>query len=276
MIRWFAALLLAAQLLGAESLDLSSPELVAEGAELFSKSCSVGYCHGAEGRAARGPALRGRSWDVHELYRITAEGVPGTAMPGWKGVVSDSALWAVTAYVLSLSPKPPSGVEAIVELDPLIDAPEAAVELSEQAERGRTAFFDLTRQRRCAVCHEVDGAGTAIGPNLALAARSKSEGQLTRDILRPHSRVAFGFEQVQLVLLSGERVAGVLAEESDTKIRIFDAASIPHPLRTVSKSNILRQRSRKRSSMPQDLNKVYSKAEIASIVAYLHEVGNPN
>ncbi len=273
MTRLAAALLLAIPLPAAESLNLSSPELIAEGSALFAKSCAVGYCHGSEGRSARGPGLRERVWDPHELYRITADGLPGTSMPGWKDVIADSAVWAITAYVLSLSTEPPSGAAAIVEPGLSDGRPEQA-EFSENAVRGKELFFDLTRERRCGVCHELNGMGTAVGPNLTLAARAKTARQLTRDILSPQAAIAFGFEQLQLVLHSGERIDGVLAEETESRIRIFDAASVPHSLRSVSKRDIRRQKSRKRSSMPRDLGQVYSASEIASIVTYLKELGH--
>lgn len=271
-MRLVVALLLAASLHAAGSLDLSSPELIAEGSALFAKSCAVGYCHGSEGRPARGPELRNRIWDPRELYRTTAEGLPGTSMPGWKNVIPDAAIWAVTAYVLSLSSDPPVGAAAIVELEAL-DRPAEPAPLSAEAVRGKELFFDLTRQRRCAVCHQLDGLGTAIGPNLALKVGAKTKRELTRDILSPHANIAFGFEQVQLRLHSGERFDGVLAGESDSKVRIFDAASIPPPLRVVAKRDIREQRTRQRSSMPDNLNEVYTAAEIAAIVAYLTERG---
>lgn len=272
MIRLAVALLVTIPLQAAESVDLSSDEMIAEGSEIFGKSCAVGYCHGSEGRSARGPALRDRVWDPRDLHRITAEGVPGTAMPGWKGVIADSAVWAVTAYVLSLSTAPPTGADAIVELDSTGEAA-ATRTLSAEAARGKELFFDLTREHRCGVCHELDGMGTPVGPNLALAARAKTATQLKRDILEPEAEIAFGFEQVQLVLRSGERIDGVLAGETESRIRIFDAASVPNPLRSVPKSEIRRQQSRNRSSMPRNLGDVYTTSEIAAIVAYLDELG---
>ena len=271
MVR-FVVILLLAPLLRADSVDLSSPEMIAEGSALFAKNCAVGYCHGSEGRPGRGPALRDRVWDARDLHRITAEGLPGTSMPGWKGLMEDSAIWAVTAYVLSLSSAPPAGAAAIVELE----TPEAAAEraaLSEEAARGKALFFDLTRQRRCGVCHALDDWGTAIGPNLALAASTKSSQELTRDIVRPQAQVAYGFEQIQLTLQSGETIAGVLAEETESVVRVYDASSVPPPLRTVAKEDIRRQRSRNRSAMPDDLDQVYATDEIAAIVTYLSETG---
>lgn len=267
-----AILLLAASLpAAAESIDLASPEMIADGSALFAKNCAVGYCHGSEGRPARGPALRDRVWDPHELHRITVEGLPGTSMPGWKDLLSAREVWSLTAYVLSLSSEPPSGSEAIIALEAAEDAGEP-VPLSAEAARGKALFFDLTRQRRCGVCHELEGAGTAVGPNLALAARTKTRQELTRDILKPQARIAYGFEQVQLQLRSGERIAGLLADESESQISVYDAASVPLPLRAVARRDIRSQRTRQRSSMPGDLDDVYGPEEIAAIVAYLSEL----
>lgn len=265
-----AALALAAGLLPAEPIDLSSPELVADGSALFAKNCAVGYCHGSAGRAARGPALRDRVWDFRDLYRITADGLPGTSMPGWKGVLEDRGVWAVTAYVLSLSSEPPSGSAALVEVNTPTEEHTRA-ELSEPAALGKALFFDLTRQRRCGVCHALDGLGSSVGPNLAVSASSRPAEDIRRDILMPHERIAYGFDQVELLLESGETLAGVLAEEDESVIRVFDAAAIPPPLRTVRKENVERQRTLQRSSMPNDIDRIYSEDEIDAIVRYLME-----
>lgn len=270
MTRLIVTLALSVTAVMAGSVDLSSPELIAQGSDQFARSCAVGYCHGSEGRAARGPALRDRVWDPRELHGITANGLDGTSMPAWKDVLSDEAVWAVTAYVLSLSSEPPTGPAAIIELGPA-EAVASRAPLSEAAIRGKALFFDLTRERRCGVCHQLDGLGTAIGPNLVLAARAKTQRDLLRDILQPDSEIAYGFEQVQLDLRSGERLRGVLAEETETRIRVFDAASVPPPLRSVAKRDVRRQRMLKRSSMPSDLSEVYSAGEMDSIMTYLSE-----
>lgn len=272
MTRALAGLLLTPLLL-AESIDLSSPELIADGSELFAKNCAVGYCHGSEGRSARGPALRDRVWVPEDLYRITADGLPGTSMPGWNSILTEPSIWAVTAYVLSLSSDPPSGEAALVTLDGSGGSDERAV-LSQEAQHGKDLFFDLRRQRRCGICHAVDGMGTAIGPNLALAAANRTDEELRQDITSPSARIAYGFEQVELELRSGERVAGVLAEETDTVIRVYDTASAPPPLRSVPKGRVRQQRPRERSSMPGDLDTVYSAEEITAIVAFLREAGS--
>ena len=39
---------------------------------------------------------------LEELYKTITSGIAGAAMPAWKGVLSDEALWALTHYVKSL------------------------------------------------------------------------------------------------------------------------------------------------------------------------------
>lgn len=269
-MRLAVALLCVVGLQAADTVDLASDSLIAEGSAQFAKSCAVGYCHGSEGRSARGPALRDRVWDPSELFRITAEGLPGTSMPGWEDVLTAEAVWAVTAYVMSLSSEPPTGAAAIVELGAAFDSRKSP-ELSAGALRGKELFFDLTRERRCSVCHQLDGLGTPIGPNLKIAAKGKTPRELELDVLEPDRRIAFGFEQVQVELLSGETLVGVLAEETETRIRVFDAASVPPPLRSFAKADVKRQQTRARSSMPADLDSVYTTDEIADIATYLAE-----
>ena len=37
-----------------------------------------------------------------ELFRVIAAGVPGTAMPTWKGAIKDPEIWAIAYYVSDL------------------------------------------------------------------------------------------------------------------------------------------------------------------------------
>src|SRR3989304_7975154 len=53
--------------------DLTNPELISQGKELFAQNCAVGYCHGSAGRSGRGPRLRAREWDKNYLFRVSME-----------------------------------------------------------------------------------------------------------------------------------------------------------------------------------------------------------
>jgi putative heme-binding domain-containing protein len=250
----------------APSVNLQDASLIARGNDLFAKSCAVGYCHGSEGRASRGPQLRDRAWDPRRVHAITRDGVPGTSMPPWGALLSDNDIWAVTAYVMSLSSTKLDAAEAVIELEA---AAQPGQVRSADAQKGRDLFFDLTNQKRCAVCHQLGSNGTAVGPDLAAGARSKSAQQLLRDIVEPGASVAPGYEQIAVATNDAEQVAGIRKDETKEYVRLYDMSSIPPPLRTIYREQIHAINTAKKSAMPPDYGRLYSKEELKAIVAYL-------
>lgn len=83
----------------------------AAGKEVFTTNCAA--CHGAEGHgdgpagAALDPKPRDLSafapevGDDYLFWRVNT-GVPGTAMVGWKGILTDEQIWDVIAYIRTL------------------------------------------------------------------------------------------------------------------------------------------------------------------------------
>ena len=135
MVGCFKMLVLAAAPLWAAwlqqpSVDLKDPAVVGAGRTLFARSCSVGYCHGAEGRAGGGPRLRGKQWEPGYLFRVTSEGIPRSSMPAWKGKLSQEEIWSVVAYMMSLSGlEEPGDAEAAAVARP---GPEAQASVPEE------------------------------------------------------------------------------------------------------------------------------------------------
>ena len=249
------------------TVELADPAVIAQGNRVFGRYCSVGYCHGAEGRSGLGPALSDRVWDPQELFEIVAGGRPGTLMPPFQENLYPEDIWSIVAYVISLGSVKP-GTSTAVEVE---SAARAADSLSEQARRGRSLFFDLTNEKRCSLCHQLEDNGTPIGPNLAAVAKSESAEELRRHILEPNAAIAEGFEQTVITTSEGERIAGVTKERTDELIRIYDAASIPSPLRTFYRDEIRSVETQERSSMPDDYGDFYLPEEVAAIIAYLRE-----
>jgi len=83
--------------------NLTSPAMVAEGQAFFNRSCA-GQCHGRDGlEGFEGPSLVGKAYlDPTFVYVTLITGRPGSAMPSWKGRLSDDELWKVIAFVSSL------------------------------------------------------------------------------------------------------------------------------------------------------------------------------
>ncbi len=79
--------------------DLSDSGIVDAGLHLFRQTCT-GYCHGAEGRLSRAPALRGREFDTRYLYQRIAYGAP--PMPAFQSLLTPEDIWKLVAYIKSL------------------------------------------------------------------------------------------------------------------------------------------------------------------------------
>ena len=253
----------------AQSVDLVNPEFIARGSASYAKSCAVGYCHGSEGAAGRGPILRDREWDPRRLFGTIHDGLPGTSMPAWKGILPQEEIWAITAYIVSLGPKAPS--QSVIELGET--AEELPRELSAEAQRGHDLFFDLTNEKRCSICHKAGREGSAnVGPNLAQSAKSKSAVKLRRAIVKPNADVAFGYATTEIQLRSGETVAGILLEKDDSRVRLFDFHTLPPALRSFYGDQVGSVRTRKRSVMPKGAELGYSKAAIDAVVKFLVEL----
>jgi cytochrome c oxidase cbb3-type subunit 3 len=81
------------------------PRAIPEGKALF-VSYNCVDCHGGDGTGAMGPSLADGRWHFGgtpgEVYESIAQGRPN-GMPAWGGRIADSQIWALVAYVRSLS-----------------------------------------------------------------------------------------------------------------------------------------------------------------------------
>lgn len=125
-VGWAAWLLLLALLAGLTSgaaadevlsgpqtggIDLREVQHIEAGYRIFSGLCA-GYCHGPEGTAKRGPAVRNRpELKAHTLFFTISNGRKrsGNPMPPWRGLLTETQIWQVVAYIVSLRDAPPLG-----------------------------------------------------------------------------------------------------------------------------------------------------------------------
>jgi len=107
--------------------------ILQQGAEVFAKTCAIGYCHGVKGEGGGAPKLAGRGFDEASITSVTRAGVPGTAMQGYGTILARPEFNAVVAYVMNLN-----GIEPRVSGPP----PRA---LDPEAEHGRELFSDSVR-----------------------------------------------------------------------------------------------------------------------------------
>lgn len=173
---------------------LELPPAVEQGGKLFAQSCATGYCHGADGAAARGPRLRDRQFTREYLVRVTRDGIPRSAMPAWKDRFAAAEIDAVVDYIVHLN----GG--KIDSSKPVSPPAEAASRLPARA------LF----QHKCAGCHQAQSLGLASGLRLDQNSRWSADPKTSRRLL------------TQLVLKDGEKIPARLISESNGVIILLD------------------------------------------------------
>jgi cytochrome c oxidase cbb3-type subunit III len=242
----------------------TSPTAVADGRVLYSRACES--CHGPAGQGDRGPALNTARL-VHgnedsELFRTIRAGVPGSQMPPFGGL-NDQQVWQLVAYVRSLQGAAPPG-----------DAPDIAaartLSTDGDAAAGEALFFG---RAECGACHEVNGRGGIVGPDLSGAGRL-SAAALRQAFIDPNLRRSGGPGRaggpppttVVLTTQEGRDIRGVVRDEDTFSLQMVDASGQMH---LVDKTKLRSMRVEARSLMPADYASRLSTREIADIVAYL-------
>lgn len=63
-----------------------------------------GSCHGLSRKGGLGPDLRAealRHWDAESLALVILDGIPGTAMPPWRPIMTDAEAAWIADYLLT-------------------------------------------------------------------------------------------------------------------------------------------------------------------------------
>ena len=115
----------------------------------------------------------------------------------------------------------------------------------------------------CAACHEVNGRGGIVGPDLSGAGRL-SPAALRQAIVDPNSGPAAATVVVRT--RDGREIRGVRRNEDTFSVQMVDAAGRLHLL---DKQTLASFQVERRSLMPADYATRLSAAEITDLVAYL-------
>ena len=271
------------------TVDLKDAAVVGAGRILFARSCSVGYCHGAEGRAGGGPRLRGKQWEPGYLYRVTAEGIPRSSMPGWKEKLSQDEIWSVVAYVMSLSDPEASAAGELASAtapgtgesasesgqtagppEPLPEGGKASAGLAGEPDKGRELFFDAADDLNCAQCHRTRGMGAEVGPDLSGLA-DRPARQILRDILLPGARLSSQAALFELTTVAGERLMVLKAGEQEQRIRFYDVTALPPVRRTLRRDQVQSLEPQPGSPMPDSYGQRYTMKQLLDLISFLKE-----
>jgi alcohol dehydrogenase (cytochrome c) len=240
------------------------------GRKIYDAACQG--CHGGEARGSdRAPALSGGVL-THgnadgEIFQNIRAGIRGTPMPSFGQLTTDQ-LWQVVSYIRSLA---------------ATGSPAETV--TGNADRGRHVF---EVEARCIACHQVNGLGTPIGPDLS-AAGTMPAGQLQATILNPNAPVAGGGRgaapgpgrgnarggrggrgvrpaTITVKTLDGEEYRGIRRNEDVFSLQMIDLSG---KLRLLDKARLAEIRVETRSLMPDDYAARLTANDLRDLVAYL-------
>jgi putative heme-binding domain-containing protein len=138
----------------------------------------------------------------------------------------------------------------------------AAGGASGDAARGKTAYA-----KRCANCHKLEGAGHAVGPDLAALTHRPAEYLLTA-ILDPNRAVEDRYVEYVAQTTDGRQLTGILLEETGANLTL----AAPEGKQVVLPRGELEQlKSSGKSLMPEGIERDVPPAEMSDILAYLKQ-----
>ncbi len=118
----------------------------------------------------------------------------------------------------------------------------------------------------CLQCHQVNGLGKEVGPNLSEIGKKLTKQALWESIVYPSAGISHNYESWVVALTDGNILTGLITSETPDEIVLKDAKSI---VRTIRKSEIDQRRKSETSLMPADLQKLLSEKELVDIVEFL-------
>ncbi|MGH9328411.1 MAG: c-type cytochrome [Terriglobia bacterium] len=144
----------------------ASEEAIQAGQQTFLQDCAL--CHGPDGHGNTNlgrhmfpPAMDLTSphvqhWTNGDLFWIVQNGIGLTGMPSWSSSISAKDSWKIAQFIHAL---------------PRLDAEEASAAAAKPAPStseeliayGRTLYH----QEGCFMCHQLDGHGGKVGPDLS-------------------------------------------------------------------------------------------------------------
>ncbi len=258
----------------------NTPAAVTEGQRIYAAICQE--CHGFAGAGDRGrggPPLTGTTGYSYgnrdaDLFGSIRSGVPATDMPA-NTALSDTQIWQIISYVRSLQAAT-SGARGA--------APVAVVATATSPASGEALFFGS--KAACATCHEINGRGGVVGPDLSTAGRLDAAA-LRQKITAPNAPMAAGRggpagargggggggrggggapTTIVVRTAAGKEIRGVRRNEDTFSLQMVDATGQLHLLDKMKLASIKVENA---SLMPDDFSKRLTAGEIDSLVAFL-------
>ena len=140
--------------------------------------------------------------------------------------------------------------------------------LGGNAASGRKIFREKA-QTECLRCHKCEIGDSAVGPELTHIGATKDRAYLLESIVFPSRKIAEGFETLVLTLANGDIVAGTVAgqDASGVKLKVADAEGKVQ-VQTIPLAQI-KERQSAPSPMLPGMGEMLTRAELRDVIEYL-------
>jgi putative heme-binding domain-containing protein len=147
------------------------------------------------------------------------------------------------------------------QLQKLIDQRAKAFASAKASAAKGVAVFE----KNCAVCHQLDGKGALVGPQLdGVGARGVE--RIMEDVIDPNRNVDGAFRATLFELKDGETASGLFRREEGELLIYADTAGKEHSL---ARKDIKERRQSELSLMPEGLAEAMTPAEFNDLMAFL-------
>ena len=118
----------------------------------------------------------------------------------------------------------------------------------------------------CNKCHQVNGIGLEIGPNLSEIGKKLTKEALLESILYPSAAISHNYETWSVLTEDGQQYTGLLVSDTAEGITLKDDKGI---LRTVAAGNVEAKKKQDISLMPADVQQLLTQQELLDLVEYM-------
>jgi putative heme-binding domain-containing protein len=145
----------------------------------------------------------------------------------------------------------------------IVEQYRSALAAQGDVERGRAVF-----RKVCATCHQAEGVGHAIGPNLA-AMQARGPEAILVNVLDPNREVNPLYLTYAVITKDGRSLTGMLAGDTATSVTLKRAENLGD---TVLRIDIEEMRSMGVSLMPEGLEKQIDVQGMTDLLTYLQAI----
>ncbi len=205
-------------------------------------------CHGIRAEGGRGPDLTRGVYSAGEtdadLFNVISNGVPGTEMPSFSLGLGDENTWRVVSYLRSVTRRDGEQVTG-------------------NPASGEKLFWG---KGGCGGCHRVGTRGGRMGPDLTRIGRTRNLKYLRDSVISPDADLTPGYNTITVVTRAGKKIVGVQRGFDNFSAQLMDAQENYYSFLKSEVSSVKREF---RSLMPDGYGKLFTKAELDDLVAYL-------